>query len=221
MRPGVRPMLVSRTGCILQSAYIFTALCTTLGVRGSGHDFNPQFKPVNCPKFPVLKAPPEGFSANDVRVHVPDGGRGRFARAAALTSNLTPDGVPDWGRYLVFRALGAAGHYSNTTVTLHARCRVHWADFRNMAQRPTRKVGVFSRRAQSGKRSKKRTSPSAPPARTSGGGGGPRRWSGLHLPTTLHMWVPDLGLALRVRPGITSRSGADFSAPGISPCPLR
>ena len=35
------------------------------------------------------------------------------------------------------------------------------------------------------------------------------------------MWVPDLGLALRVRPGMTQSSGADCSAPGISPCPLR
>eukprot|EP00966_Prymnesium_polylepis_P328974 7384745-Prymnesium_polylepis.1 len=38
---------------------------------------------------------------------------------------------------------------------------------------------------------------------------------------TGHMWVSDLGLALRVRPGMTARSGADFSAPGLSPCPLR
>eukprot|EP00966_Prymnesium_polylepis_P049505 1146134-Prymnesium_polylepis.1 len=37
------------------------------------------------------------------------------------------------------------------------------------------------RRAQSGKSSKKRTSPT----RTTGGSGGPRR-SGLHLPSTLH-----------------------------------
>eukprot|EP00966_Prymnesium_polylepis_P268099 6193493-Prymnesium_polylepis.1 len=44
-----------------------------------------------------------------------------------------------------------------------------------------RTVAVFlMRRAQSGKRSKKRTSPTP----TTGGGGGPRR-SGLHLPTTL------------------------------------
>eukprot|EP00966_Prymnesium_polylepis_P194076 4499276-Prymnesium_polylepis.1 len=35
------------------------------------------------------------------------------------------------------------------------------------------------------------------------------------------MWVPDLGLALRVCPGIAPSSGADCSAPGISPCPLR
>eukprot|EP00966_Prymnesium_polylepis_P048207 1116261-Prymnesium_polylepis.1 len=35
------------------------------------------------------------------------------------------------------------------------------------------------------------------------------------------MWVPDLGLALRVRPGMTPSAGADCSAPGISPCPLR
>eukprot|EP00966_Prymnesium_polylepis_P037865 878468-Prymnesium_polylepis.1 len=35
------------------------------------------------------------------------------------------------------------------------------------------------------------------------------------------MWVPDLGLALRVCPGMTPISGADCSAPGISPCPLR
>eukprot|EP00966_Prymnesium_polylepis_P212353 4919308-Prymnesium_polylepis.1 len=34
------------------------------------------------------------------------------------------------------------------------------------------------------------------------------------------MWVPDLGLALRVRPGMTQSSGADCSAPGISPCPF-
>jgi hypothetical protein len=35
------------------------------------------------------------------------------------------------------------------------------------------------------------------------------------------MWVPDLGLALRVCPGMSPSSGADCSAPGISPCPLR
>ena len=35
------------------------------------------------------------------------------------------------------------------------------------------------------------------------------------------MWVPDLGLALRGCPGMTQSSGADCSAPGISPCPLR
>ena len=37
----------------------------------------------------------------------------------------------------------------------------------------------------------------------------------------VHMWVPDLGLALRVCPGMAFSSGADCSAPGISPCPLR
>eukprot|EP00966_Prymnesium_polylepis_P035606 826829-Prymnesium_polylepis.2 len=34
------------------------------------------------------------------------------------------------------------------------------------------------------------------------------------------MWVLDLGLALRVRPGMTQSLGADCSAPGISPCPF-
>ena len=42
-----------------------------------------------------------------------------------------------------------------------------------------------------------------------------------HFVTYGHMWVPDLGLALRVCPGMTPSSGADCSAPGISPCPLR
>eukprot|EP00966_Prymnesium_polylepis_P106141 2457971-Prymnesium_polylepis.1 len=32
---------------------------------------------------------------------------------------------------------------------------------------------------------------------------------------------PDLGLAFRARPGMTQSSGADCSAPAISPCPLR
>eukprot|EP00966_Prymnesium_polylepis_P082144 1902816-Prymnesium_polylepis.1 len=42
-------------------------------------------------------------------------------------------------------------------------------------------------------------------------------------PTSLgtDMWVPDLGLALRVCPGMSPSAGADCSAPGISPCPLR
>eukprot|EP00966_Prymnesium_polylepis_P214816 4974738-Prymnesium_polylepis.1 len=37
----------------------------------------------------------------------------------------------------------------------------------------------------------------------------------------LHMWVPDLGLAFACPPGMALSSGADCSAPGISPCPLR
>jgi len=36
----------------------------------------------------------------------------------------------------------------------------------------------------------------------------------------LYMWVFDLGLALRVCPGMAPSSGADCSAPGVSPCPL-
>eukprot|EP00966_Prymnesium_polylepis_P228676 5292044-Prymnesium_polylepis.1 len=36
----------------------------------------------------------------------------------------------------------------------------------------------------------------------------------------VRVWVPDLGLALRVRPGMALTSGADCSAPGISPCPF-
>eukprot|EP00966_Prymnesium_polylepis_P139917 3232516-Prymnesium_polylepis.1 len=34
------------------------------------------------------------------------------------------------------------------------------------------------------------------------------------------MWVPDLGLSLRVRPGMTARTEIRGSAPGIYPCPL-
>eukprot|EP00966_Prymnesium_polylepis_P029389 682771-Prymnesium_polylepis.1 len=55
----------------------------------------------------------------------------------------------------------------------------------------------------------------------------PRQTSGVNyvVPSSRrglgYMWVRDLGLALRVRPGMTPSSGADFSAPGISPCPLR
>eukprot|EP00966_Prymnesium_polylepis_P030709 714739-Prymnesium_polylepis.1 len=43
----------------------------------------------------------------------------------------------------------------------------------------------------------------------------------LPYPSIHYMWVPDLGLALRVRPGMPQSSGADCSPPGISPCPLR
>eukprot|EP00966_Prymnesium_polylepis_P308366 7126250-Prymnesium_polylepis.1 len=43
----------------------------------------------------------------------------------------------------------------------------------------------------------------------------------VHTHSTLHMWVPDLGLALRACPGMMQSSGGDCSAPGISPCPLR
>eukprot|EP00966_Prymnesium_polylepis_P190649 4418505-Prymnesium_polylepis.1 len=55
-------------------------------------------------------------------------------------------------------------------------------------------------------------------ARSGGMSGSTTRLYGI---TQCIVWVPVLGLALRVRPGMALSSGPDCSALGISPCPLR